>query len=126
MSARVMVVDDTEHVRRMLVDILRLHGFDIAGECANGVDAVAEVEALAPDVVVMDYKMPGMDGVEATRRVRERIPEQPVILYSAYIDHELEMAAKDAGVAACVRKGAGVEALAREISALVLDLGHAQ
>ena len=124
MSTRVMVVDDTEHVRRMLVDILRLHGFDIAGECGSGTDAVAEVEKLAPDVVVMDYKMPGIDGLEATRQVRERVPEQAVILYSAYIDIDLENAAKEAGVAACVRKGAGVEALAREISALVLDLGR--
>jgi DNA-binding NarL/FixJ family response regulator len=119
---RVLVVDDTEHVRAMLVDILQLYGFDVVGQAADGEEAVTQAAATRPDIIVMDYKMPGKDGVETTREIRESIPQQHVILYSAYINRELQDEAIAAGVSACVPKGSGVEALAEEISALVMDL----
>jgi DNA-binding NarL/FixJ family response regulator len=122
-SVRLLVVDDTEHVRTMLVDILALHGFDVAGQASSGPDAVDRAKEVDPDVVVMDLKMPGMDGVEATRLIREDRPDQQVILYSAYVDDEVETRAREAGVLVCVPKMSGVEALAREISAVALDLG---
>jgi DNA-binding NarL/FixJ family response regulator len=122
-SVRLLVVDDTEHVRTMLVDILGLHGFDVAGHAASGSDAVTRANELDPDVVVMDLKMPEMDGLEATRLIRESRPDQQVILYSAYVDDEVEKKARDAGVVVCIPKMSGVEALAREISAVALDLG---
>ena len=123
MSIRLLIVDDTEHVRTMLVDILGLHGFEVAGEAANGLDAVRQAMAVDPDVVVMDLKMPEMDGLEATRHIREGRPDQQVILYSAYIDEDVEERAREAGVLVCIPKMSGVEALAREISAVALDLG---
>lgn len=124
MTVRLVVVDDTEHVRRMLVEILALHGFDVVGEAANAAEAVAQVDQLDPDVVVMDFKMPGVDGLEATREIRGRRPHQPVILYSAYVDDDLRDRARAAGAAACIPKPAGVEALATEISAIAMDLGR--
>ncbi len=126
MSIRLLIVDDTEHVRTMLVDILGLHGFEVAGEAANGLDAVRKAIEVDPDVVVMDLKMPEMDGLEATRHIREGRPDQQVILYSAYIDEEVEERAREAGVLVCIPKMSGVEALAREISAVALDLGGAR
>lgn len=123
MSVRLLVVDDTEHVRTMLVDILGLHGFDVVGQAASGSDALARAKEIDPDVVVMDLKMPGMDGLEATRLIREDRPNQQVILYSAYVDDEVETKAREAGVLVCIPKMSGVEALAREISAVALDLG---
>jgi DNA-binding NarL/FixJ family response regulator len=122
-SVRLLVVDDTEHVRTMLVDILGLHGFDVVGQAASGSDALARAREIDPDVVVMDLKMPGMDGLEATRLIRENRPDQQVILYSAYVDDEVETKAREAGVLVCIPKMSGVEALAREISAVALDLG---
>ncbi len=124
MSVRVLIVDDTEHVRKMLVDILDLHGFDVVGQAANGVEAVERARETDPDVVVMDAKMPGLDGIESTRKLREERPNQRVIIYSAYIDDELDRRAKEAGVAVCIPKLSGVEALATEISAVVMDLGR--
>ena len=124
MTTRVLVVDDTDHVRTMLVDILRLHGFDVVGQAANGNDAVTRVGELSPDIIVMDYKMPGIDGVETSRQIREVVDDQRIILYSAFIDGQLRDRARDVGVAVCIPKGAGVEALATEISALVMDLGE--
>jgi DNA-binding NarL/FixJ family response regulator len=123
-SVRLLIVDDTEHVLTMLVDILGLHGFEIAGQATNGLDAVRQAMEVDPDVVVMDLKMPEMDGLEATRHIREGRPDQQVILYSAYIDEEVEAKAREAGVLVCIPKMSGVEALAREISAVAVDLGR--
>jgi two-component system, chemotaxis family, chemotaxis protein CheY len=122
-TVRLLVVDDTDHVRQMLVEILTLHGFDVVGEAADGAEAAGIAQDVKPDVVVMDYKMPGTDGLEATRRIREGNPDQTVILYSAYLDDQLRAQAGEAGVSACIAKPSGVEALAAEISALALDIG---
>jgi DNA-binding NarL/FixJ family response regulator len=119
---RVAVVDDTEHVREMLVSMLVLDGFEVIGEGANGEDAVRLASALEPDVLVMDYSMPGEDGLAAARRVRAQVPEQAIILYTAYLDDALREAAADAGVALCVGKVEGLETLERSIFELCLQL----
>jgi DNA-binding NarL/FixJ family response regulator len=71
----------------------------------------------------MDLKMPGTDGIEAARQIREERPDMQVILYSAFVDTDVEERARQVGVAVCIPKLSGVEALAREISALAMDLG---
>jgi DNA-binding NarL/FixJ family response regulator len=122
MSTRVVVVDDTDHVRNMIADILSLHGFDIVGRAATATEAVDLTVELAPDVVVMDYKMPEVDGLDATRQIRGKVPDQQVIVYSAFLTPAIIDEAREAGVTVCIAKGSGVEALATEISALVMDL----
>lgn len=124
MSVRLFIAEDTEHVRKMLVDILGLHGFEIVGEASSGEEVVRQVAVADPDVVVMDLRMPGMDGLQTARKVREDRPDQQVIIYSAYIDADVEVRAKQVGVAVCVPKLSGVEALAREITAVAMDLGR--
>ncbi|MFP5316769.1 MAG: response regulator transcription factor [Acidimicrobiia bacterium] len=115
---RVMVVDDTAHVLRMLSAMLTLDGFDVVGESASGQAAIDNVGQADPDVVVMDYRMPFMDGLTAARRIRERRPGQIVVLYTAFIDEELERRANDIGVSLCVGKVDGLASLEREISRL--------
>ena len=124
-SVRVLVVDDTDHVRRMLAEMLELDGFIVVGQCASGADAVDLAQDVDPDVVVMDYKMPGMDGLEASKGIKATRPEQAIVLYTAYLDPDLEHKAKDAGVAMCVGKIEGLNQLERHITELTRDLGRA-
>jgi len=121
-AIKIMIVDDTEHVREMLATMLSLDGFDVVAKAASGPEAVAKVEGAAPNVIVMDYKMPGMDGLAATTKIHEQVPGVPVILYTAYLDDELERKAREAGVALCVGKVEGLEQLEREISVMCIEL----
>lgn len=122
MSVRVLLVDDTDHVREMLAQMLTLDGFDVAGRASSGVEAIELARTCAPDIVIMDYKMPLMDGITATRAIRSEAPTLPVILYTAYLDEDIESRAKEAGVSACIGKVEGLNTLEHEISALCLEL----
>jgi CheY-like chemotaxis protein len=122
MDVKVLVVDDTDHVRRMLVEMLELDGFEVVGEAASGNAAVKIAADTQPDVIVMDYKMPGMDGLLAARSIREVRPDQAIVLYTAYLDADLERQAKEAGVAVCVGKIEGLNQLERHISELCRDI----
>lgn len=120
-DVRVMIVDDTDHVRLMLAEMLTLDGFDVVSRAASASDALASLDASTPDVIVMDYKMPDMDGLAATRIIRARGVSTPIILYTAYLDAQIEGEAKAAGVTACIGKVEGLSMLERQISALCLE-----
>ena len=121
---RVLVVDDTEHVRRFVADMLVLDGFDVVGTAGSGEEAVALAVELDPHVIVMDLRMPGIDGLEATRRVRALRQGQQVVLYTAYLDETIEAQAREAGVALCLGKVDGLPRLERELSRLTLALSR--
>jgi CheY-like chemotaxis protein len=120
MTVRVLVVDDTDHVRAMLVEMLRLDGFDVVAHCGEGAEAVAQATATDPDVVVLDLRMPDMDGLDTARQIRELRPHQPIVLYTAYLDGRVEADAHAAGIDVCLAKVEGIEHLERELSRLAL------
>jgi DNA-binding NarL/FixJ family response regulator len=122
MAIKVMVVDDTDHVRRMLGEMLELDGFEVVGQAASGDEAQKIVESADPDVVVMDYKMPGTDGLTAARGIRDQRPDQAIVLYSAYLDEKVEAEAREAGIALCLGKVEGLNQLERQITELCRDL----
>ena len=122
MPVSVLVVDDTDHVRSMLAEMLTLDGFAVVGQAHDGAEAVTMAAATSPDVVVMDLRMPGLDGLESTRRIRAANPDQPVILYTAYVDPDVERRAEEAGVSLCLAKLEGLASLERELDRLGLDL----
>ena len=119
---RVLVVDDTDHVRRMLTTMLSVDGFEVVGGASDGPSAIQAVEDGSPDVVVIDYKMPAMDGLETARRIRERHPSQHVIIYTAFADPAVEAAAAEIGVAVCLGKVEGLGPLEHEIRRLATQL----
>lgn len=111
---RVLLVDDQPLVRAGLRMILAPEdGFAIVGESDDGAAALAAVAALRPDVVVMDVRMRGMDGVEATRRLRQDPAAPPVLILTTFDDDEVLSAALRAGAAGFILKDAPAEDLIR-------------
>ncbi|MCU1488094.1 MAG: response regulator receiver protein [Actinomycetia bacterium] len=115
---KVMVVDDTVHVRRMLRNMLELDGFEVVAEAGSGPEAVDVIVGADPDIVVVDYKMPDVDGLETAARLRALRPDQVMILYTAFVDPELEARARAVGVSVVLGKVEGLESLEREITRL--------
>lgn len=83
MSKRVMIVDDAVFMRMMLKDILEKNGFEVAGEAANGVEAILEYKNTNPDIVTMDVTMPEMDGIQALREIMKFDSSAKIIMCSA-------------------------------------------
>jgi response regulator NasT len=102
-ARRVVVAEDEALIRLDAVEILREAGFDVVGEAANGEEAVKLAEDLRPDAVIMDIKMPVMDGLTAAEKIgKERLA--PVVMLTAFSQQELVERAKDVGAMAFVVK----------------------
>ncbi len=96
---RILVADDNEIVRRSIGYLLRRHeGWEVCGEAANGQDTVEKARELAPDAVVLDFAMPGMNGIEAARQIHEERPNTAIVLCSMYLDHQLASRAQVVGI----------------------------
>ena len=109
---RVVVVDDHELVRAGLRGVLSVaEGFDVVAEASDGVQALAALEVHQPAVVVIDLQMPGMGGIEATRRIIGLRPDTGVLVVTMFDDDESVYAAIAAGARGYVLKGAGRDEL---------------
>jgi DNA-binding NarL/FixJ family response regulator len=116
---RVLLVDDQELVRTGLRGILREpFGFEVVGECPNGSTVTSVVGELRPDVVLMDVRMPVVDGVEATRRLVDSGDAPPVLVLTTFDDDEILAAALRAGAAGFVLKDVPAEDLQRAVRAV--------
>ena len=91
-------------------------------EVGSGSEAVRRIDVADPDVVVIDYRMPEMDGLDTAREIKDKRPGQLMVLYTAFIDDELQRKADEAGVAVCLGKVEGLASLEREISRLCTSL----
>ena len=116
---RVLVVDDHADVRFLVRAILDDAGpeLEFAGEAPGARAAVDELERVEPDVVVLDARMPGIDGFEAAEMLLERRPGVPILLCSAIVDDEIRTRAREAGIAACLSKD-DFEGIPRAVLAL--------
>lgn len=87
---RIMLVDDEEEVRKAIIrkmDWEKL-GFVVVGDAENGEEALEKLEQLEPDVVITDIRMPYMDGLTLTERIREKHPSMKILIFSGYDDFE--------------------------------------
>lgn len=121
MSVRTAVVDDQELVRAGIARILRPRdGFTVVAECADGSELLAQIDELDLDLVVMDVRMAGLDGVETTRRLRDRSGAPPVLVLTTFDDDDVLWGALEAGVSGFVLKDASAAdliAAARAVAA---------
>ena len=109
---RVLLADDEPMVRRGLRMRLELEtDVEVVGEARNGSEALTEAKALRPDAVLMDVRMPVMDGVEATAALRRTLPGCAVVVLSLYDDFATRARVRSAGAAAFVPKHRAEEAL---------------
>ena len=117
-TIRVLLVDDHEVVREGLRSFLSLQdGLEVAGEAADGEQAVREAERLRPDVILMDLVMPRLDGVGAMRELRRRLPASRVIVLTSFADDERLLPAIKAGAAGYLLKNVAPQELARAVRA---------
>ena len=117
---RVLLADDQRVVREGLALLLRmLPGVEVVGTASDGEEAVARAVALAPDVVLMDLRMPRCDGVEATRRLRAQRPECRVVVLTTYADDRSVVEALRAGARGYLTKDAGAEEIRSAIEAVM-------
>jgi DNA-binding NarL/FixJ family response regulator len=114
---RVLLVDDQRMVREAIRSLLEtVQSIDVVGEAANGAEAIASVGKLNPQVVVMDIKMPQMDGIAATRLVRRHYPNIAVVGFSVSEDNSHKSAMEKAGAFRVMTKGThGLTELCQEI-----------
>lgn len=135
MTIRLMLADDHRMLREGLHRSMSDQGFDVVGEARDGDEAVRLAAELRPDVILMDVTMPGMDGVEATRQIKEALPGIKVVMLTMHADQEVLASAIRAGargylvkdcstdeIAAAVRMADGGEtALSPQLAASMLD-----
>ena len=104
---RALIVDDDDDIRflvRLTIELAN-GGLSVSGEAATGEAAIASWESDRPEVIVLDYRMPGMSGLEVAQHILTQDPNQPIILYSANLDDETVAKAARLGIRECLAKG---------------------
>lgn len=105
MGTRFLIVDDNEIVRRGLRGILQTNPkWEVCGEAADGVAALELLEKSRPDMVILDFQMPGINGLETARRMLAISPRLPIVLFTQHASADLAKHSKDVGIRAMVSK----------------------
>jgi len=119
--ARILIADDRESMRLALKTLFVLRpNWEICGEAEDGREAIAKATQLQPDVIVLDFKMPLADGLQAASEICRNLPTTPIVMYTLYKSAQLEAAARLAGVRQVVAKEEGVEGLLLAVETEVL------
>ena len=120
-DVRVALVEDNRLFRETLELLLGLReGIEVVASVAGGAEAIAACAAAAPDVVLLDYRMPGLDGAQTTRELLQAAPGLQVICLTASVTPEERRLVLDAGAVACLTKDEGLD----RIVAAILDHGR--
>jgi DNA-binding NarL/FixJ family response regulator len=105
---RILIADDSEHVRRALRTCLELNpDWEVCAEAHNGQAAIEAVRKSGPDLVLLDYAMPIMNGLEAAREIKEIAPQSTLFLFTMYATDPLRKLAEDVGVRSVLSKDVG-------------------
>lgn len=124
-AIRVLIADDQRVVRDGLAMLIRLiDGVEVVGTAGDGIEAVERAVGERPDVVVMDLRMPGMEGAEATHRIRSTLPGTQVLVLTTYADDQSLFPALQAGARGYLTKDASAEEIEQAIRALAAGRTH--
>jgi len=105
MRTRFLIVDDSALVRRSLRTVLQANPeWEICGEAADGLAALQMFKDLQPNIVVLDFQMPGMNGIETARRMSQIAPAVPIVLFTQHASPDLEKHAREVGIRSVVSK----------------------
>lgn len=120
MPIRVLVADDNTVIRKQIRTIVESDTeLEVCAEAVNGLEAVEKAQESCPDVAVIDFQMPVMDGLKATWRIKRLMPFLPILLFTLYSSPQLEWESKQAGVDAVLLKAEGSTRLPEVIHSLL-------
>jgi DNA-binding NarL/FixJ family response regulator len=120
---RILIADDNERVRRGVVAILSAEpGWEICGEAADGEQAITMAQSLRPDLILVDVSMPGLNGLEVARRLRQDLPQCRILIMSQHDPVQLLPRAIEAGANACVDKSSLYQDLAPAIASVLSNV----
>jgi len=119
-SGKILIVDDQKGVRRLLEELFKKEGWEVRS-AGDGLEAIQKVEELVPDLILMDVKMPNMNGLEATHEIMERNSGIPIIMMTAYGEIEVVKQALDAGVKRCISKPFDIMELRDMVNKLMME-----
>ena len=103
-SRKVLIADDSPIIRQALCGALEATGFDVCAEATNGVEAIEQAVRSHPDLVVLDLSMPGVNGLQAARTIRNQLPSIPIILFTGYAEAVNVKDATSAGINSVIGK----------------------
>lgn len=121
MAIRLMLADDHRMLREGLRRSLSDEGFDVVGEASDGEEAIRLVDALRPDVVLMDVTMPDVDGVEATRRIHQQHPDVRIVMLTMHADQSVIAEALRAGASGYLVKDCSTDEIADAVRQAASD-----
>jgi DNA-binding NarL/FixJ family response regulator len=124
LNARVLIADDQEATRSVLKGLIEsCSGWEVCGEAGNGEQAIQKANGLQPDLIVLDLRMPVMDGLQAARAISKAMPTTPILIYTLFVSPELAVEAKKAGVRQIVDKAGTRGKLVTAMASLLATSG---
>jgi DNA-binding NarL/FixJ family response regulator len=121
-SRQILIVDDNASIRNGLCEVFnREPDFEVCGEAENGREAIRKAQALHPDLIILDFAMPVMNGLDAARALRKVMPHVPLLMYSAFGDKYGEQQAGFIGITALISKSEHASCLVDKARSLLRD-----
>src|SRR6202030_44679 len=115
----ILIVDDSSAVRNAVRSFLEKSGFEVCGEAVDGLDAIQKAKHLNPDLIILDFAMPRMNGIEAAMILKQMLPETPILLLTSHSAAMQDRGALLKDIDAVVPKDGGLSVLLRYIEMLV-------
>lgn len=120
MPKKILIVDDQKGVRRLLEELFKMEGWNVY-TASDGIEAVSQVKASSPDIVLMDMKMPNMNGLESSQQILALYPDMRIIMMTAYGEMDVVKKALEVGVRRCITKPFDILNLRDLVNELVME-----